>query len=36
MNIKETLEILTLVLVMFFVLRFFMNGISKKEDDDIS
>ncbi len=34
MNIKETLEILTLVLVMFFALKFFINGISKKEDDD--
>ena len=36
MNIKETLEILTLVLVMSLVLNFFIKGISKKEDDDIS
>jgi hypothetical protein len=36
MNIKETLEILALVLVMFFVLRFFMKALAKEEDNDIS
>jgi hypothetical protein len=36
MNIKETLEILALVLVMFFVLRFFMKALAKEENNDIS